>query len=67
MSAPLAPDAFEERLGRFLFERAEESRAVRVGEKETSEQAQILARYEDLFDRDQLSAPPGCRGGCNGG
>ena len=55
MSAPLAPDAFEERLGRFLFERAEESRAVRVGEKETSEQAQILARYEDLFDRDQLA------------
>ena len=48
--------AFEERLARFLFERSEESRAVRVGEKEVSEQAAIVARYADLFTREQLDA-----------
>jgi hypothetical protein len=48
--------SFEERLARFLFERSEEARAVRVGEKETSEQAAIVARYADLFTRDQLAA-----------
>jgi len=47
----LTPDQFEERLAQFLFERSEEARAVRVGEKETSEQAAIVARYEDLFTR----------------
>ena len=47
------PQEFEERLARFLYERAEEARAVRVGEKETSEQAAIVARYEDLFTREQ--------------
>jgi hypothetical protein len=46
--------AFEERLARFLYERSEEARAVRVGEKETSDQAAIVARYADLFTRDQL-------------
>jgi hypothetical protein len=45
---------FEEQLRRYLFERSEEGRAVRVGEKETSEQAAIVARYADLFSRDQL-------------
>src|SRR5215211_4920830 len=44
---------FEERLNRYLYERAEEARAVRVGEKETSEQAEIVARYADLFSREQ--------------
>ena len=29
---------------------------MRVGEKETSEQAEIVARYADLFSRDQLAA-----------
>ena len=55
MSAPavLAPDAFEERLTSYLYERSEEARAVRVGEKETSEQAAIVARYADLFTRPQ--------------
>jgi hypothetical protein len=48
--------AFEERLARFVFERSEEARAVRVGEKETSEQAAIVARYADLFTREQLGA-----------
>ncbi len=48
------PLDFEERLRRYLFERSEEGRAVRVGEKEVSEQAEIVARYSDLFTRDQL-------------
>jgi len=45
------PAEFESRLRRYIFERSEESRAVRVGEKETSEQAKIVARYTDLFSR----------------
>src|SRR5919109_790490 len=52
----LDANAFEERLARYLYERAEEARAVRVGEKETSEQAAIAARYTDLFTREQLDA-----------
>jgi hypothetical protein len=47
---------FEEQLQRYLFERSEEGRAVRVGEKEISEQAAIVARYAELFSRDQLLA-----------
>ena len=54
VTAVRSPAEFEERLQRYLFERAEEGRAVRVGEKETSEQAAIVARYEDLFTREQL-------------
>ncbi len=50
------PDAYEERLRDYLYERSEEGRAVRVGEKEVSEQAQIVARYADLFSREQLEA-----------
>lgn len=50
------PVDYEERLRRYLFERSEEGRAVRVGEKETSEQAEIVARYADLFTRGQLGA-----------
>src|SRR5438034_7990881 len=45
---------FEEQLQRYLYERSEEGRAVRVGEKEVSEQAAIVARYADLFTREQL-------------
>src|SRR6201994_2378703 len=52
----LSPAEFQERLQRYLFERSEEGRAVRVGEKETSEQAEIVKRYADLFSRDQLDA-----------
>jgi hypothetical protein len=52
----LDANGFEERLARFLYERSEEARAVRVGEKETSEQAAIVARYADLFTREQLDA-----------
>ena len=52
----LAAGGFEERLSRYLFERSEEARAVRVGEKETSEQAAIVAPYADLFTREQHAA-----------
>jgi hypothetical protein len=47
---------FERQLQRYLYERSEEGRAVRVGEKEVSEQAAIVARYADLFSREQLQA-----------
>jgi hypothetical protein len=50
------PTEYEERLERYLFERSEEWRAVRVGEKEVSEQAEIVRRYADLFTREQLDA-----------
>src|SRR3954471_11312143 len=52
----LSPTDFQERLEKYLFERSEEWRAVRVGEKETSEQAEIVRRYADLFSREQLDA-----------
>jgi len=58
VSAPAvrAPAEFEERLRSYYFERSEEERAVRVGEKEISEQAAIVERYADLFSRPQLEA-----------
>jgi hypothetical protein len=52
----LDPTHFESQLERYLFERSEEWRAVRVGEKEVSEQAEIVRRYADLFSREQLDA-----------
>ena len=52
----LSPTEFQARLERYLFERSEEWRAVRVGEKEISEQAEIVRRYSDLFSRDQIEA-----------
>ncbi len=52
----LSPTEFEEQLERYLFERSEEWRAVRVGEKEVSEQAEIVRRYADLFSREQLES-----------
>src|SRR5262245_63305986 len=55
-----SPAEYEERLQKYLFERAEEGRAVRVGEKETSEQAAIVERYADLFSRDQLASLREC-------
>lgn len=56
-AAPVrTPTDFEERLRHYLFERSEEGRAVRVGEKETSDQAAIVARYTDLFSREQIAA-----------
>ena len=46
MSTTTVRDAaeYESRLQQYYFERAEEARAVRVGEKEVSEQAAIVAR-----------------------
>jgi hypothetical protein len=52
----LTPTEFEGRLEQYLYERSEEWRAVRVGEKETSEQAEIVRRYADLFSREQLDS-----------
>ena len=57
-----SPAEYEERLQKYLYERSEEGRAVRVGEKEISEQAAIVARYADLFSRAQLAALPRVRG-----
>jgi hypothetical protein len=54
------PAEYEERLQKYLYERSEEGRAVRVGEKEVSEQAAIVARYDDLFSRAQLRALREC-------
>jgi hypothetical protein len=47
---------FEDAYRAYFAEAAEELRAVRVGEKETSEQAVIVARHGDLFTREQLEA-----------
>jgi hypothetical protein len=55
-AAVRTPIEFESQLQRYLFERSEEGRAVRVGEKDVSEQAAIVARYADLFTREQLEA-----------
>src|SRR5438477_12960427 len=52
----LSATEFEARLEQYLYERSEEWRAVRVGEKEVSEQAEIVRRYADLFSREQLDA-----------
>jgi hypothetical protein len=52
----LSAAAFEERLQAYLYERSEEWRAVRVGEKEVSEQAEIVRRYADLFSTGQIEA-----------
>ena len=48
------PADYEAQLQKYYFERSEESRAVRVGEKEVSEQAAIVARYRELFSRAQV-------------
>jgi hypothetical protein len=56
VAAVRTPADYESRLQRYVFERSEEGRAVRVGEKEVSEQAAIVARYADLFTRPQLEA-----------
>jgi hypothetical protein len=61
-----SPAEFEEQLQKYLYERSEEGRAVRVGEKETSEQAAIVARYADLFSREQLAYLHECEGQASG-
>ena len=56
VTAVRSPAEYESELRRYRFERAEESRAVRVGEKEVSEQAAIVARYAHLYSTEQLEA-----------
>jgi hypothetical protein len=55
-AAVLSSADYEERLRKYVYERGEEGRAVRVGEKEVSERAAIVAKYSDLFTRPQLEA-----------
>jgi hypothetical protein len=55
-TAVRTPAEYESRLRDYYYERAEEGRAVRVGEKEVSEQAAIIARYTDLFSPAQIEA-----------
>jgi hypothetical protein len=55
-TAVRTPAEYESRLHEYYKERAEEGRAVRVGEKEVSEQAAIVARYMDLFSQEQIDA-----------
>jgi hypothetical protein len=67
VAAVLRPADYESRLQRYLVERAEEGRAVRVGEKEVSERAEIVARYAELFTREQLEALRQAEGESSGG
>jgi len=60
------PTEYEDRLAGYYLDRAEEWRAVRVGEKETSEQAEIVERYRDLFSREQLEALRGAEEAASG-
>jgi hypothetical protein len=55
-TAVRTPAEYEVQLQKYYFERSEEARAVRVGEKEISEQAAIVARYSELFTRVQVEA-----------
>jgi hypothetical protein len=55
VTAVRSPAEYENELRRYRFERSEESRAVRVGEKEVSEQAAIVERYAHLYSREQLA------------
>ncbi|HKT43454.1 MAG TPA: hypothetical protein VJQ85_01545 [Gaiellaceae bacterium] len=55
-TAVRTPAEYEARLRDYYVERSEEGRAVRVGEKEVSEQAAIVARYSDLFSEAQIAA-----------
>jgi hypothetical protein len=50
------PHEYESRLRDYYRDEGEEVRAVRVGEKEVSELAAIVARYADLFTPLQLEA-----------
>jgi hypothetical protein len=56
VTAVRTPAEYENQLRNYLYERSEEGRAVRVGEKEVSERAEIVERYRDLFSREQLEA-----------
>jgi hypothetical protein len=66
VTAVRTPAEYEAELQRYLYERAEEGRAVRVGEKEVSERAEIVARYRELFTREQLEALKDAESGLQG-
>jgi hypothetical protein len=51
-----SPQSYEDAYEAYYAEAAEELRAVRVGEKESSQQAAIVARHADLFGEEQLEA-----------
>jgi hypothetical protein len=53
------PQEYEDAYEAYYAESAEELRAVRVGEKEISEQAAIVARHASLFTQEQLEALSG--------
>ena len=55
-TAVRTPQQYEDAYEAYYAEAAEEVRAVRVGEKDTSEQAAIVARHADLFTLHQLEA-----------
>ena len=55
-TAVRSPQEYENAYEAYYAEAAEEVRAVRVGEKETSDQAAIVARHADLFTPEQLDA-----------
>jgi multidrug resistance efflux pump len=55
-TAVRTPHGYEDAYEAYYAEAAEEVRSVRVGEKETSEQATIVARHADLFTQEQLDA-----------
>ena len=55
-TAVRSPSEYESAYEAYYAEAAEELRAVRVGEKETSEQAAIVARHADLFTHEQRDA-----------
>jgi hypothetical protein len=55
-TAVRTPQEYEDAYEAYYAEAAEEARAVQVGEKDTSEQAAIVARHADLFIREQLDA-----------
>jgi hypothetical protein len=50
------PQEYEGAYAAYYAQAAEEIRAVRVGEKKTSERAAIVARHADLFVAEQLDA-----------
>ena len=65
-TAVRTPAEYESRLQQYVYERSEEGRAVRVGEKDVSEQAAIVARYRDLFTRDQVESLRDAENGAEG-
>ncbi len=55
-TAVRSPEGYEDAYEAYYAEAAEELRGVRAGDKETSDQAEIVARHADLFTQQQLDA-----------